>query len=61
MCLQDRVADNLEFKGLEIRHDQRRVYVDQSEEGIMLTNQSEGARNSTNQSLPPECACAVPS
>ena len=24
----------------------------------MLTNQSEGARNSTNQSLPPECACA---
>ena len=24
----------------------------------MLTNQSEGARNWTNQSLPPECACA---
>ena len=36
----------MECKGLEIRPIRG---------GYMLTNQSEGARNSTNQSLPPEC------
>ena len=41
----------IECKGLEIRPIRG---------GYMLTNQSEGARNSTNQSLPPRMQCAVP-
>ena len=41
----------IECKGLEIRPIRG---------GYMLTNQSEGARNSTNQSLPPIMQCAVP-
>ena len=51
MCLQDRVvADNLECKGLEIRHDQRRVYVDQSEETrwILLSDSDQSELSSQN-------------
>ena len=52
MCLQDRVvADNLECKGLEIRHDQRRVYVDQSEESngwILLSDSDQSELSSQN-------------
>ena len=40
----------IECKGLEIRPIRG---------GYMLTNQSEGARNWTNQSVPPRMQCAV--
>ena len=54
----------IECKGLEIRPirggymltNQRRATAGYCYQ--ILTNQSEGARNLTNQSLPPECACA---